>query len=213
MLSAATALALAVLPLSSSADQVLSVYTFHRHGDRTDKSHPPTSLTDLGYTQVYNSGQYYRSRYVEAGALLPILNLNQNLVLESQIQASAPSDTVIQNSAMGFLQGLYPPVGATTSAQTLANGTTISAPMNGYQLIPISLITSGSGSEDETWLQDATACANAETSSNEYYYTPQYTSLLNSTNGFYQNLVPLIGGTFNSSRATFKNAYTSQSYA
>jgi len=211
MLSTAIALALTVLPLTSSADTIFGVYTFHRHGDRTDKSHPPTSLTDLGYNQVYNSGQYYRTRYVQRGAAFPIPNLNPDLVLQSQIQASAPADNVIQNSAMAFLQGLYPPVGSITSQQTLANGTTIAAPMNGYQLIPISLQSTGTGSEDESWLQDATQCNNAEISSNNYYYSPEYTSLLNSTQGFYQDLLPIINGTFNSTRSNFKDAYTSKS--
>jgi len=210
MLYTAASLALTLLPLTSSADTVLGAYTYHRHGDRTDKSHPPTSLTDLGYNQVFNSGQYYRSRYIQRGAAFPIPNLNPDLVLQSQIQASAPADNVIQNSAMGFLQGLYPPVGSITSQQTLANGTTIAAPMDGYQLIPISLQSTGTGSEDESWLQDATQCNNAEISSNAYYYSPEYTSLLAGTQDFYQSLLPIINGTFNPTTSTFKNAYTSK---
>ena len=211
MLSVYTALALAFLPLASCVDTVLGVYMFHRHGDRAnDKSHPPTALSSLGYNQVYNSGQYYRSRYVQRGAAFPIVNLNPDLVLQSQIQASAPADNVIQNSAMGFLQGLYPPVGLINSAQTLANGTTVSAPMNGYQLIPISIQSTGTGSEDESWLQDATQCNNAEISSNAYYYSPEYNTLLSSTRDFYQSLLPIINGTFNSTQSTFKNAYTSK---
>lgn len=213
MLSAATTLALAMLPLASSADTLLAVYTFHRHGDRTDKSHPPTSLTSLGYTEVYNSGQYYRTRYVQRGASFPIAGMATDVVVQSQIQASAPADTVIQNSAMAFLQGLYPPVGATGSQQTLANGTAVSAPMNGYQLIPIGLQSTGTGSEDESWLQDATQCNLAEISSNNYYYSNEYNSLLNSTQSFYQSLLPIINGTFSSSKSNFKNAYTSECIA
>jgi hypothetical protein len=184
---------------------------FHRHGDRTDKSHPPANLTALGFNQVYNSGQYYRSRYVETGASSKIAGLNTDIVLLSQIQASAPADNVIESSATGFLQGLYPPVGATISAQTLANGSTISAPMNGYQIIPISLQTTGSNSEDAGWLQSATSCNNAEISSNQYYYTQEYNDLLNSTGDFYQSLLPVINGTFTAAQDGFKNAYTSTS--
>lgn len=190
---------------------LLRQYMFHRHGDRTDKSHPPTVLTDVGYNQVYNSGQYYRTRYVESGASSKIAGLNTDIVLLSQIQASAPADNVIDSSATGFLQGLYPPVGATISAQTLANGSTISAPMNGYQIIPISLQTTGSNSEDAGWLQSATSCNNAEISSNQYYYTQGYNDLLNSTGNFYQSLLPVINGTFTSAQDGYKNAYTSMS--
>jgi len=184
---------------------------FHRHGDRTSKSFPPANLTDLGYTQVYNSGQYYRTRYVETGASNKIAGLNTDIVLLSQIQASAPADNVIESSATGFLQGLYPPVGATISAQTLANGSTISAPMNGYQIVPISLQTTGASSENAGWLQSATSCNNAEISSNQYYYTQEYNDLLNSTGDFYQSILPVINGTFTSATDGFKNAYTSKS--
>jgi hypothetical protein len=192
----------------TSAETVLGVYMFHRHGDRTSKSTPPTNLTDLGYNQVYNSGQYYRSRYVSSEATSKIYGLNTDLVLQSQIQASAPSDVVLQNSATGFLQGLYPAVGATLSAQTLANGSTIDAPMNGYQLIPVALQETNTGSEDAGWLQSATDCNNAEISSNQYYYTPEYTSLLSSTQDFYTSLLPVINGAFNAGTDSFKNAYT-----
>jgi hypothetical protein len=37
---------------TASAETVLGVYIFSRHGDRTAKSTPPTSLTDLGFQEV-----------------------------------------------------------------------------------------------------------------------------------------------------------------
>jgi len=171
---------------------------------------PPANLTDLGYQEVYTSGQYYRNRYVASDAAYQINGINTDLVKESQIAVSAPADTVLQNSAMGFLQGLYPPVGAGLDTSTLRNGTNITAPMQGYQLIPISLVSSGSGSEDNGWLQSASGCAKATVSSNNYFLSQQYTELLASTQEFYQSLMPVINGTFNESTDTFKNAYTSE---
>ncbi|KAG9728243.1 phosphoglycerate mutase-like protein, partial [Aureobasidium melanogenum] len=173
--------ALSLLSSSVSAETVLGVYMFHRHGDRTPKALAPANLTDLGYTQVFTSGDYYRSRYIESGADHKILGINSDIVKQSQISASAPSDTVLQNSATGFLQGLYPPVGEGLGSQTLRNGTNVTSPLNGYQLIPLALTTSGGGSEDNGWLQAASGCANAVSSSNEYFSSPQYTSLLAST--------------------------------
>jgi len=110
------------------------------------------------------------------------------------------------NSAQGFLQGLYPPIG--TQSETLANGSTITAPMNGYQLIPITLVNSGTGSEDNAWLQDASGCANAQVSSNNYFSSADYKALLNSTQGFYSRLAPVTNATFASSYMTYKNGYT-----
>ncbi|KAG9515829.1 phosphoglycerate mutase-like protein, partial [Aureobasidium melanogenum] len=200
--------ALSLLSSSVSAETVLGVYMFHRHGDRTPKALAPANLTDLGYTEVFTSGDYYRSRYIESGATHKILGINSDIVKQSQISASAPSDTVLQNSATGFLQGLYPPVGEGLGSQTLRNGSNVTSPLNGYQLIPLALTTSGGGSEDNGWLQAASGCANAVSSSNEYFSSPQYTSLLASTQDFYNNLTPVINGTFSSDQISYKNAYT-----
>ncbi|KAI9661632.1 MAG: hypothetical protein M1821_008870 [Bathelium mastoideum] len=204
--------ALALTLFSSSvvcaAETVLGVYMFHRHGDRTAKSTPPANLTDLGYSEVYHSGQYYRSRYVASDASLKISGLNSDVVLQSQIAVSAPADTVLQNSAQGFLQGLYPPVGSQLGNETLANGSGVEAPLNGYQLIPISLVSSGSGSEDSSWLQSSTGCGNSIISSNDYFTSTDYQGLLKSTAGFYDNLTSAINDTFSSSQISYKNAYT-----
>lgn len=120
---------------------------FHRHGDRTSKALPPANLTDLGYAQVYNSGNYYRNRYISADASTntSIKGINSNVVKQSQISVSAPQDVVIMNSAQGFLQALYPPVGSNVATQQLRNGSDVTAPMDGYQLIPISTVSTGAG--------------------------------------------------------------------
>lgn len=110
----------------------------------------------------------------------------------------------------GFLQGLYPPVGGALGSQTLANGTNVTAPLNGYQLIPVELVSSGSGSEDNGWLQSASGCSAATSSSNEYFSSAEYTNLLSSTQNFYTSISPVINSTFTQSQTSFKNAYTSE---
>ena len=197
--------ALALLALTDAAETLLGAYIFHRHGDRTPKSLPPTNLTSLGYSQVYSSGQYYRSRYLTSSS--KIYNLNTDLVKLSQLSVTAPVDNVIQNSAAGFLQGLYPPVGENEGIQILANGSSVQAPMNGFQLIPVNIVSTGTGSEDNGWLQDTSGCGNAELSSNRFFTSSEYQNLLASTKGFYEQLVPVVNGTFAASDVTFKNAY------
>ncbi|MCJ1475022.1 hypothetical protein MMC13_003682 [Lambiella insularis] len=196
------------LPLTRAAETVLGVYIFSRHGDRTAKSTPPTNLTDLGFQEVFTSGTWFRDQYVASNAATPIAGIEPNLVKLGQITASAPLDNVLQSSAIGFLSGLYPPVGPTLGSNVLRNGTVIQAPLNGFQLIPVEIVTSGTGSEDSTWLQGASGCAGAETSSDEYYFTPDYNDLLNSTMDFYQSLLPMINKTFSPNAASYKNAYT-----
>lgn len=201
---------LTLLSSTVAAETILGAYMFHRHGDRTSKSTPPTNLTDLGYMEVYTSGNWFRNRYVSSNATNPIWGMNTDIVKASQLTVTAPSDTVLQNSATGFLQGLYPPVGDALGSQTLRNGTNVTAPLNGYQLIPIGLVTAGASEESSSWLQASTGCAAATLSSNEYFSSNEYTNLLASTQDFYNGLSGVINATFNSSQTSYKNAYTSK---
>ncbi|KAI5364785.1 putative histidine phosphatase superfamily, clade-2 [Septoria linicola] len=211
MLSLIALAALAPITLTSAQsndETVLGVYMFHRHGDRTPKALAPANLTALGAQQVYQSGQYYRNRYISSDAPYRINGINSDLVKQSQIAVSAPDDTVLQNSATGFLQGLYPPVGSTIGTQTLRNGSNITAPMNGYQFVPVDIVSTGSGSEDSSWLQSTSNCAKAQIDSNSYFSSQEYIDKLASTKDFYAALEPVVNGTFDSSQTSFKNAYT-----
>jgi hypothetical protein len=82
--------------------------------------------------------------------------------------------------------------------------------MNGYQLIPVSQLSGGSGSEDSAWLQAASGCQNAIASSNEYTSSEEYNNLYSSSQDFYQSLLPVINGSFSSRTSNFLNAYTSK---
>lgn len=194
--------ALSMLAGADAAETILGAYIFHRHGDRTPKALAPTNLTALGYEQVYTSGQYFRSRYLSGDS--KIRGINEDTVKLSQLAVTAPVDNVLQNSAMGFLQGLYPPV---QTVQTLANGQTVQAPMDGYQLIPINTVQTGAGSEDSGWLQDASSCQNAKASSNAYFDSKEYKDLAASTKDFYTSIVPSINNVISADQVTYKNAY------
>ncbi|KAI5235208.1 phosphoglycerate mutase-like protein [Aureobasidium subglaciale] len=189
-------------------EQVLGVYIFHRHGDRTAKSTPPANLTMLGYDEVLRSGQYYRGRYISSGSGFTINGISTDLVVQSQISVSAPQDVVLQNSATGFVQGLYPPIGASLAASSLRNGSKVDAPLNGYQLIPVNSVDGGTDSENSAWIQSASGCNQAIISSNRFFSSTEYSDLLGSTQGFYNDLYPLVNSTFNHSQVNFKNAYS-----
>jgi hypothetical protein len=206
MRTAAILSALTLLGGADATETVLGAYIFHRHGDRTPKALAPTNLTALGYEQVYTSGQYYRSRYLSGAS--KIRGINSDTVKLSQLAVTAPVDNVLQNSATGFLQGLYPPV---QTVQTLANGQNVQAPMDGYQLIPVNTISTGAGSEDSGWLQDASSCLNAKTSSDSYFQSKDYSDLLSSTKNFYSSIAPSVNDVIDQDQITFKNAYVGMS--
>ena len=205
-----TLLSLSLLPsLSTAAETVLGLYIFSRHGDRTSKSTPSTALTDLGYSEIFSSGTWFRDQYIANGSTSQVHGIEPDVVKQSQIAASAPLDDVLMPSCLGFLQGLYPPVGPTLGQQTLRNGTVVQVPLNGYQIIPVGTVTSGTGSEDSAWLQGSGYCAKAIVSSNDYFASPEYMILENSTMGFYTSLEPVVNSTIPANETNFKNAYTS----
>ncbi|KAJ5837157.1 hypothetical protein N7447_003183 [Penicillium robsamsonii] len=189
------------------AERVLGAYIFARHGDRTPKVFGSTQLTDLGYREVFNAGSFYNERYISSNSSKQIEGISADVVNPKQISASAPSEAVLQNSATGFLQGVYPPAGKVAS-QTLGSGNSVEAPLNGYQLILLTPATTSKNAEDSSWLQGSTGCQKATVSSNNYFFSDMYTSLLSSTKEFYQSLSPMLEGAFASSDISFKNAYT-----
>lgn len=204
-------LLLSLLPAIQAAETTLGVFIFHRHGDRTTKAWKPTKLTDLGYSEVYSSGQYFREKYVTGSSA--ITGVSEDIAVLSQLSVEAPVDTVLQNSAQAFLQSLYPPVGTTLGTQTLANGTKIQAPLNGYQLIPVNIVSSVAASsgvdpENTQWLQGISGCPAAVASSNAYFLSSEFTSTASKTKAFYQSLNPVVSGTFSAEYNTYKNAYS-----
>lgn len=207
-------LSLAALPLTQ-AETVLGLYIFSRHGDRTPKALAPTNLTSLGAEQVYSSGSWYRNQYVASDANTPLFSLSSNLVALNQLAVMAPpSDNVLQNSAMAFLQGLYPPAGD-ASAQELRNDTEVTAPLGGYQYIPVNTVenaASSANSENSAWLQGGSGCDNAVVSSNNYLSSTEYKTAYDDSEAFFQDLLPVINGTFAESAANFKNAYSIYDY-
>ncbi|KAF7718217.1 Uncharacterized protein PECH_006171 [Penicillium ucsense] len=189
------------------AERVLGAYIYARHGDRTAKVLGNTQLTNLGYREVFDAGSFYHDRYVAAGSDKQIEGISPVIVNPAQISASSPTDAVLQNSATGFLQGVYPPAGSSAN-QTLANGTTVDSPLQGYQLIQIAATSSSNSNEGQTWLQGSSECNKATVSSNNYYVSTAYETMLQSTKSFYQSLSPLINSTFSPSQMSFKNAYS-----
>ncbi len=84
---------------------------------------------------MIGSGNYFRNRYVGDNATAPIALVSHDLAVLSQMTVTAPVDTVLQNSAQVFLQGLYPPAGD-AAQQKLANGTVTEAPFGGVPVHP-----------------------------------------------------------------------------
>lgn len=206
-------LAFAALPIAPAvAETVLGAYIFARHGDRTAKVLGDTQLTNLGYREVFETGTYYHDRYIASNSSEQIAGINDAVVDEHQVTVYAPNDLVIENSAIGFTQAMYPPAGNAANQGPLRNNTTVQVPLNGYQLIPLSPITTGDNSEDAAWLESANQCSKGQVSSNRFYSSSIYKDLQDSTKGFYQNLARVLSSAFSMDDMDFRHAYTIWDY-
>lgn len=149
-----------------------------RHGDRegfyqnsTDYTPSGTAITALGNVQEFQLGQKLRTIYLNASSPSFISTVNTTVVKDAQVQIRADGGGeggVIFNSAVSLLQGLFP---ATLDYKTtLANGTTITAPLGGYQTVPIESVEPGNDISLEGW----TSCNTFVTATKAFYNSPGF---------------------------------------
>ncbi|KAL3479980.1 histidine phosphatase superfamily [Aspergillus californicus] len=175
---------------TASAETILGVTIFSRHGDRTSK-HYPYTLTNLGAQQNYRVGSDYRALYLSPNSPKQILGISEDVYTPGQIFAQSPDQDVLSSSATAFLQGLYPPLttlNESESEQTLSNGTTISAPLNGYQYVQ--LRTESPESPDSIWIQGADSCNLSDQI--EYLVQGEQEAKTNATRPFYQKFASVL---------------------
>jgi hypothetical protein len=126
----------------STDSQLLGVIVLARHGDRLGFYQNPntyttsnTQITPLGNQQAFQLGAYLRSRYLNISSPNFIQNISQGVVDPDQILIRADAGgegDVIYDSAVSTMQGMWPP--NTDYNETLANGTFVVGPLNGYQV-------------------------------------------------------------------------------
>ncbi|PNS18383.1 Lysosomal acid phosphatase [Sphaceloma murrayae] len=199
---------LAGLAATATADTVHSVVVFTRHGDRTSKFYPGYTLTNLGSTQVFESGNFYRQRYLTNTSEYQIAGISQDRVVPSQVWASAPDQSVLYQTATNFLQGLYPPLGSLNqglATEELTNGTSTEDPLNGYQFILIH--GEEDNSPDTIWIKGDDQCPAWTTASRTYRTSDSYVSVLNTTRSFYSQFEPLLNPILGAGNVTFAHAY------
>ncbi|KAL4860469.1 histidine phosphatase superfamily [Aspergillus spectabilis] len=187
---------------TASAETILGVTIFSRHGDRTSKHYPDYTLTNLGAQQNLQVGSYYRSRYLSPKSDKQILGISPDVYVPAQIFASAPDQQGLQNTATAFLQGLYPPLSTLNDQeageQTLSNGTTLSTPLNGYQYV-----TLHPESSDTVWIKGDGDCYKVE----NIGFSPE--RMINSTRPFYKKFASALENVtdIDSDYLSYENAY------
>ena len=96
--------------------------------------------------QEQDLGAFLRATYLDPSSPTVIEGISADVADIDQLDVRADAGgegAVILTSVQGLLQGLFPPT--TDNNITLANGTTVVAPLGGYQAIPGSFPSLNSG--------------------------------------------------------------------
>lgn len=153
--------------------------------------------------QELGLGQLLRSIYVNSSSPSNVNGLSAGIF--NQAQASLVADGggeagVIYDSAIAWAQGFWPP----TSAQntTLANGTTVTAPLGGYQYVPVAFIDP----QEDISLEGWTSCNAFTNWTSAVYSSPAFQQVARDNAAFLQSLGPIVGNR-NVTLANFYNIW------
>jgi prostatic aicd phosphatase len=102
------------------------------------------------------------------------------------------------------MQGLFPPT-QSANLQTLANGTSESDPLNGYQYVLVNGLTATA--PDIIWIAGDQSCPAMTKASKAYYNSTKFLTIQNQTQSFYNKFRPLLSDIFEDSDVGFQSAY------
>ncbi|KDR82623.1 hypothetical protein GALMADRAFT_835169 [Galerina marginata CBS 339.88] len=178
--------------------KVLGVVLLVRHGDREGFYQDPvtyspsnTAITPLGNLESLRLGQRIRSIYLDASSPDVISSVDADIVQDAQVQVRADGGGergVIFNSAVSLLQGLWP--GTPNYTTTLANGSTITGPLGGYQTVPIESVEP----DNDVSLEGFTDCNTFVTATNAFYNSALFNATAAAHADFIKSLPPFLDG-------------------
>ncbi|KAJ7085515.1 histidine phosphatase superfamily [Mycena belliarum] len=138
---------------------VLGVVVIARNGDRQQFHQDPetyapsrTDSTALGVVDLHLLGSQLRAAYLTPGSSSFISDISGTLADTQQLKVLAKAGgegAVVFDSAIALLQGLFPP--NPRNKLTLANETVVSAPLGGYQYVPLETVEPGNDRSMESW--------------------------------------------------------------
>ncbi|KAF9485883.1 phosphoglycerate mutase-like protein [Pholiota conissans] len=186
-----------VPPVANS--KILGAVILIRHGDREGFFQDPitytasnTAITPLGNAQSIQLGAQIRSIYFDDNSSPYFISTVNNTIAQDNqlmIRADAGGERgVIFNSAVSFLQGLFP--ATTTYSTRLANGSTIVGPLGGYQTIPIESVEPDNDISLEGW----TDCATFTTATSNFYNSSIFLKTAADHADFLKVLPPFLDG-------------------
>lgn len=182
----------------TSDEEVLGVVVLARHGDRQGfyqhtATYTPTltTITSLGTQQEFQLGQLLRKIYLDPSSPTFINGINHTFADQNQIHARADAGGeggVIFNSALSLLQGLYPANQNDTTL--LANGTSITSPLGGYQYVPLESVEPDNDISLEGW----TKCRTFNSATDSFYNSAEFKAKAVKHSAFLEQLPKYLDG-------------------
>lgn len=109
--------------------------------------------------EAFQLGQHLRKLYLNSESSSYIRGIHSDLVDLNEVAVRVKvggEGAAVFDSAIALLQGLYPP--NPNNKITLANETTVTAPLNGYQYIPVETVEPTNDRSLEPWT-DCPVCS------------------------------------------------------
>jgi len=169
--------------------EVLGVIVLARNGDRTAYYQDPktyeasyTETTALGAAESHQLGSFLRSVYLSSSSPSYIEGMQTDLIDNHEVHVHVKAGgegTVIFDSAIALLQGLFPP--NPLNKIELANETTVIAPLGGYQYVPVETVEPGNDRSLEPW----TNCPAFEQHIADFYASEEFRSTSKAAGTFF----------------------------
>ncbi|KAJ5656434.1 hypothetical protein N7507_008384 [Penicillium longicatenatum] len=217
------ALFLQSLALASAeyTEKVWSVFAYTLYGDSTPEAlfeQRAVGLTDYGANQLATAGTAFRDRYVSsAGSInateFAIQSISASWLMSQSLEVLSTTEQNVIASAQAFMLGLYPPLGSEgmNTTDDTANGTTFSAPLDGYQFPRI--VTLGESDPGSLLVAGQSSCSMYQAAVSEYRNSGDAAMITRDTEAFYGKLLhQVLSGAFAESTATYANAVTIADY-
>ncbi|KAJ3491442.1 hypothetical protein NLI96_g719 [Meripilus lineatus] len=195
-----------------SHPEVHGVVVLARNGDRSEFYQDPVSYkyssalsTPLGEAQAYKLGTFLRSAYLNRDSASYIRGISTELVDLNEVHVRVKvggEGASVFDSATAVLQGLFPP--NPKNKVTLANETTIVAPLGGYQYIPVETVEPSNDRSLEPW----TDCPAFQKHVEKVLSSPEFQELNKKSQPFFNALKDFVFGR----PTTLANAYNLYDY-
>ncbi|KAH7921462.1 phosphoglycerate mutase-like protein [Leucogyrophana mollusca] len=195
---------------TTSAAGLLGVVLLARHGDRLGYYQDPTTynsnqsyITPLGSVQEHQLGSFLRETYLNPSSPSYIEGINTDVVDVDQlfVRADSGGGNVVLDSAYGLLQGLYPPT--RSSAITLANGSTVTGPLGGYQYVPVDSVEMTQIPSLTSWMD----CNYFIFHLNRVYQSASYLQMAETAGPFLNAVTPYLGSGISNNFTNMWNIY------